>query len=120
MESRFPVALLPALDQVVAEQGPGARLFNEYTWGGWLIETRPDLPVFIDGRSEVYGDPQLERYAAINKAGPDAVTSLTDLGVTVALVKADSPLVADLAATGWQRTAGDDVGVVLVAPDTGR
>ena len=89
LEGRYPVALLPALDQVVAEQGPDARLFNEYTWGGWLIETRPDLPVFIDGRSEVYGDPQLERYAAIAEGGPDAVATLDELGVTVVLVKAD-------------------------------
>jgi hypothetical protein len=116
MESRYPVALLPALDQIVAEQGPDARLFNEYTWGGWLIETRPDVPVFIDGRSEVYGDPQLERYAAIADAGPDAVTTLTDLGVTVALVKADAPLAAELVAAGWHERAADDVARLLEAP----
>jgi hypothetical protein len=66
--SHYPVALLSALDEVIDEQ-VDARLFNEYTWGGWL-ETRPDLPVFIDGHSEVCGDPQLEPYAAITEAAP--------------------------------------------------
>ncbi len=116
IDNRYPTALLPALDEVVDEQGPGVRLFNEYTWGGWLIETRPDLPVFIDGRSEVYGDPQLERYAAIADAGPDAVTTLTDLGVSVALVKADAPLADELVAAGWRQRAADDVGRLLEAP----
>ena len=43
-------------------------------------------------------------------------TFLRGLGATVALVKADSPLVADLAAAGWRPVAGDAIGVVLVAP----
>ncbi|MET1232463.1 MAG: hypothetical protein ABWY52_06400, partial [Candidatus Limnocylindrales bacterium] len=93
-----------------------ARLFNEYTWGGWLIAERPDVPVFIDGRSEVYGDAQLERYAAIAEGGSDAAASLSDLGANVALVKADSPLVRDLVATGWREAGRDEVGVVLVTP----
>ena len=115
-DARYPTALLPALDAALAASGAEARLFNEYTWGGWLIAERPAVPVFIDGRSEVYGDPQLERYAAIADGGPDAIEALAGLGATVALVKADSPLVADLTAAGWQRQAGDDVGVLLVAP----
>ena len=115
-EARYPIALLPALDGAVEEMGPDARLFNEYTWGGWLIAERPAVPVFIDGRSEVYGDPQLERYAAIADGGSDAARTLAGLGATVALVTADSPLVADLAAAGWRHLAGDAIGVVLVAP----
>ncbi len=115
-ETRYPIALLPALDAAIAAQGPGARLFNEYTWGGWLIAERPDVPVFIDGRSEVYGDAQLERYAAIAEGGQGAIASLSYLGATVALVKADSPLVTDLVAAGWREAGRNDIGAVLVAP----
>jgi hypothetical protein len=112
---RYPVALLSALDGVSAEQGRALRLFNEYTWGGWLIAERPGLPVFIDGRSEVYGDAQLERYAGIAAGGPDAAATLADLGATVALVRADAPLADALVAAGWQERASDDVGRLLVA-----
>jgi hypothetical protein len=114
-EARYPTALLLALDDAMSLRG--ARLFNEYTWGGFLIDARPDMPVFIDGRSEVYGDAQLERYAAIAKGGPGAADALKGLGVDVVLVKGDSPLLgALLAAPGWRQLAGDDVGILLGYP----
>jgi hypothetical protein len=33
---------------------PIGPLWNEYRWGGYLIWTLPKVPVFIDGRAEVY------------------------------------------------------------------
>jgi hypothetical protein len=110
--ARYPTGLLSELDTVFAED-PDARLFNEYTWGGFLIAERPGIRVFIDGRNEVSGDVQLRRYADIADGGADAPGILARLGVTHALVKADSPLVTDLEAAGWTRIAGDAVGVLL-------
>ena len=35
---------------------PGSHLFNEYAWGGYLIDRLyPNTPVFIDGRADFYG-----------------------------------------------------------------
>jgi len=113
VEGTYPTALLPALDAAVAVD-PAVRIFNEYTWGGFLIAQRPDLPVFIDGRSEVYGDAQLERYSQIAAGGPSAPTTLQSLGVGLVLVKSDAPLARSLlAAGGWRKLAGDGVGVLL-------
>jgi hypothetical protein len=114
-DATYPTGLLSALDEAVAAD-PDPHLFNEYTWGGWLIAARPGLRVFIDGRSEVYGDVQLRRYADIADGGADAPGILAGLGVTHALVKADSLLVTDLEAAGWTRIAGDAVGVLLAGP----
>lgn len=33
---------------------PRCRLFNDYTWGGYLIWKAPGIPVFIDGRADIY------------------------------------------------------------------
>jgi hypothetical protein len=30
------------------------RIFNEYLWGGYLIWNDPELPVFIDGRADIF------------------------------------------------------------------
>jgi hypothetical protein len=117
-DARYPTALLPALDAALLAD-PGAHLFNEYTWGGFLIDARPDIPVFIDGRSEVYGDAQLERYAEIARGGSGAATTLATLGVDLVLVKADSPLARALLsafgplAAGWEVLAADGVGILL-------
>ena len=46
-------------------------MFNDYAFGGWLIfnGVRP----FIDGRSDMYGDDQLDRYLEIDAPTPAGV-----------------------------------------------
>ena len=41
---------------------PGRRIFNRYEWGGYIGEKRPDEPIFMDGRADVYGDDLLRMY----------------------------------------------------------
>ena len=112
-DARYPTGLLSALDEAVTAD-PDPHLFNEYTWGGFLIAARPGVRVFIDGRSEVYGDAQLARYAEIADGGADAAATLDDLGVDLVLVKADAPLAtALLESGGWRELERDVVGVLL-------
>jgi hypothetical protein len=32
----------------------GAHLFHDYAWGGYLIWHAPEVPVFIDGRADIF------------------------------------------------------------------
>jgi len=88
------------------------RLLNEYGWGGFLIE-RNILPVFIDGRSEVYGDAQLERYASIIHLQPGWQTTVDSLDLDIVLMPRASPLSAALEKNGWDLIARDSVAVLL-------
>ena len=63
----MPVA---AVDWIVAND-PGDRPFNTYSWGGYLGLRRTDTPVYIDGRSDIYGDGPIRAYA-------DAISLRTD------------------------------------------
>jgi hypothetical protein len=58
---QWPVELLPELRQQ-ADANPGAHIFNEYEYGGFLIYYTPELRVFVDDRCEVYGDQWLSEY----------------------------------------------------------
>ena len=40
-------------------QGP---LYNDFNWGGYLIWRLPDLPVAIDGRTNVHGDERVGHF----------------------------------------------------------
>ena len=51
--------------------GTQGRLFNAYDWGGYLIDTLPDVPVFVDGRSDLYGGAFLrDPYLFTASGGP--------------------------------------------------
>jgi hypothetical protein len=94
---------------------PSDRLLNEYGWGGFLIQ-RNILPVFIDGRSEVYGDAQLERYASIIHLEPGWRETIDRLGVNLVLMPRKAPLAVALDRDGWSVVARDSVGTLLKKP----
>lgn len=52
-----------ASDFVLRHQLPGP-LFNGFNWGGYLIWKLPNLPVAMDGRTNVYGGARTERNIA--------------------------------------------------------
>lgn len=53
----YPEAAVDVLVASGLDREPG---FNAYQWGGYLIWR--DLPVYIDGRADVYGDEFMEWY----------------------------------------------------------
>jgi hypothetical protein len=55
----MPVA---AVDWIIAND-PGDRPFNMYSWGGYLGLRVPEDPIFIDGRSDIYGDTPIRAFA---------------------------------------------------------
>ena len=61
-------------------------LFNDYDWGGFLIWSLPELPVAIDGRSNLYGDEAVERSIKTwgGQPGWDTDPDLLRAGVIIA------------------------------------
>jgi hypothetical protein len=112
LSSRYPVGAVASLEKL---DPPVARLFNQYDWGGYMIE-RGRTKVFIDGRSEVYGDEQLDRYGSIVHLRPRWSETLDSLGVDYLLMARNAPLVSALLRRGWTEIARDSVGSLLKSP----
>lgn len=102
---------LGALEFLKSESAAG-QLFNSYNWGGYLIYHAPELPVFIDGRTDLHRDI-LDEYASAAFGGPHwrSVFARHDIGI--ALIERDSPLAARLeAADDWRLAYQDAVASV--------
>lgn len=112
MAARYPVGMVSYLRSLV---NPSSRTFNEYSWGGFLIGNGI-TPVFIDGRSELYGDEQLVRYGRIIHLSAGWKETFDSLGIELAILRRDSPLASELSALGWSPAAGDSIGFVLRPP----
>jgi hypothetical protein len=82
---------------VLSARKDGARLFNEYHWGGYLIARNPELPVFIDGRADVHGDSLIDQYIQVTRLLPGWREVLNYHGVNLVLIERDKPLDAALA-----------------------
>ena len=107
----YPVAGAAYIEQ----HQRGARVFNLYEWGGYLIDRLyPHERVFIDGRADLHGD-LVPEYDAIVR-GKGWQQAFDRYSVTVALLPPQLPVVEQLRAAGWTTGYEDADQVVLVKP----
>lgn len=89
------------------------RVFNGYGFGGFLVFS--GIPVFIDGRADLYGDRLLERhFHALDANQPEKLPRLVDeYRVNWTLLQAGSPTASRLdSLPGWRRIYADKIAVV--------
>jgi len=100
----------------IREQRPPGPMFNSYNWGGYLIwHLWPDYPVFVDGRTDLYGDELLGQYLDVRFARPGFQEVLDEYGVNFVLTEADGFTDNFLALDdSWTLAYSDDVAVIYV------
>jgi len=103
---KYPVKAVAVLDGSGIE-----RVYNFYGWGGYLLFK--DVPVFIDGRADLYRNGLFKEYISATRGETDPVTLAESYGADGALALAGS--LEDYAfrgAPGWEEVYRDDVAVV--------
>jgi len=71
---------------------PGARMLNDYDWGGYLINELYPRKVFIDGRSDFYGAKLMNEFLTLSTVAPGWEEILEEHDIEVVLIKQGSPL----------------------------
>jgi hypothetical protein len=99
----------------IRENYPNARVFNDYAWGGYLIDSQYPQKVFIDGRPDMYGDAFVAEYMQVINLQPGWQAVLDKYGVDMAILKPNTPLARELA-TSWRTVFSGDVEVVFERP----
>ncbi|MBI4471539.1 MAG: hypothetical protein HY646_02650 [Acidobacteria bacterium] len=109
--SRFPVQAADFLER----QNPSDRVFASDQWGGYLIyRFAGERKVFIDGRSDFYGQGFLETYATVLNVKPGWQRVLEQYDVRFVLVPPDAALASALElSAGWKRVHADKVAAVF-------
>jgi hypothetical protein len=98
------------------EKSPEGRLFNSYNWGGYLLWTLPDYPVFIDGRTDLFDDTIIESWMQVIRAEGDWAQVLDNWGVKLVLLEPDYPLAGELRANHWRLLHEDEISVLFEKP----
>lgn len=92
-------------------------MFNSYNWGGYLMFAAPDYPVFVDGRTDLYGD-FVEVYRQIGFALGDWQSKLDKYGINMIVIERNSYLdVALRESSGWRLDYEDDLAVIWLRSD---
>ncbi len=108
----LPVAAVEHLQKTL----PEGAVFNSYNWGGYLVWALPQVKVFVDGRTDLYGDAFLTGdyvTAASGSTGWREVFERHD--VAWVFIEKDSGLAQMLRAEpGWRIDYEDALAVIFV------
>jgi hypothetical protein len=107
----FPVHAVDFLEQ----HNLGARVFAKDQWGGYLIyRFAGRARVFMDGRSDFYGQQFLETYAQVADVKPQWSAVLNQYDVRFVLIPPDHALASVLQLdSAWKRVYADSVAAVF-------
>ncbi len=100
----------------MAQAQPQGNLLNEYNWGGYIQWAQPGIRVFVDGRTDLFGDDVIGDWIVAVQAGEGWQKILTRREVGWVLLQPDRPLLAKLAENGWQRVYADEQAVIYAKP----
>lgn len=92
---------------------PEGPLFNSYNWGGYLLWSLPEYPVFVDGRADLYGDEILSQWWQVVNGEPAGWAVLERWDVRLILLEPDWPVVRELPARGWRELYRDETAVIF-------
>ncbi len=89
-------------------------LFNSYNFGGYLIYHLPDEPVFVDGRTDLYGDQFLQRQLQTAFGSEGWRETLDEYGIQLVMMEPVSGLTRQLRAEpGWTLEYEDEQAVIF-------
>ena len=103
LKSALPVAAVEHLDSLELQ----GNMFNSYNWGGYLMFHKPEYPVFIDGRSDLYRS-FLDEYYRIATARDGWQQALDRWRIGFAVIESNSGLAAALTSDQDWETAYQD------------
>jgi len=110
LERTFPVAAVNFIEEAGLADG---RIYNTYEWGGYLIWRR--IPVFIDGRTELYGNDFFNTYLQTIRVRENWQQPLDEMNVDLVLLRHNSALATVLQVSqDWQEVYSDDLARIFV------
>jgi len=109
-EQTYPVGAVEWL----REELPEGRLFSTYNWGGYLTWTLREYQVFVDGRTDLFGDEIISEWDKVMSANNGWQEILENRKISTILIDQDLSLVSDLRAAQWIEVYRDDTSVIFV------
>ncbi|MBN1439565.1 MAG: hypothetical protein JW929_09160 [Anaerolineales bacterium] len=100
----------------LAENPVQGRMFNSYNFGSYLLWYLPGIPVFVDGRTDLYDDEILSQYLTVIHAREGWREIMEQWRIEVVFVEVTAPIRQVLLSEGWTVLYQDDKAVILVLP----
>ena len=109
IESAYPVQAVQWLEV----HHPQGNMLSEYNWGGYLAWFARDYPVFVDGRTDLFGDDIINQWIQVVQANDGWQSVINKWNVKLILVQSDRPIVRLLDENGWKQLYKDNQSILF-------
>lgn len=106
----FPKEAIATLEN---EELTDFRCLNSYTWGGYISWKLPEMKIFIDGRTDLYGEKLIQDWIEMVNGGKAWKEKFEFYDINCVFLEADRPIINLLGDYGWQVIYSDDLSVVM-------
>jgi hypothetical protein len=89
------------------------RSLSEYSWGGYLIWHLPEEKVFVDGRTDLFGDEIIGEWRQVVQAEENMLEILNQWRVDRVVLMPTRPAVSALKNQGWVVVFQDRTSIIL-------
>lgn len=89
---------------------------NSYAWGGYLSWKIPDLKIFIDGRTDLYGEKIILDWLEMVNGGDDWYEDFEKYDINCVFLEKDQPIIVILEDSSWKKMFSDDQSIILLKP----
>ena len=94
------------------DKQPDGPLLNSYNWGGYLIWAARDYPVFVDGRTDLYGDEIIIQWLQMVNVEENWLELLEQWNIRLILLEPSWPITKVLEGEGWVLLYTDEIAVI--------
>jgi hypothetical protein len=112
LPSKWPVSAVAYIQQ--NPDGFRGNMFNQYVWGGYLMHTLPEHRVFVDGRTDFYGEALIRQFDATASLSTNWMDALVQYNVSWTLMPTTHRLNLALALLpGWKCVYSNQVATIF-------
>lgn len=102
-----------ALQVIRSDDLTDERCLNSYAWGGYISWNLPEMKIFIDGRTDLYGEEIIQDWLSMINAADNWQEEFENYNITCVLLEKNYQIIDQLINRSWNVHYEDDLSILL-------
>jgi len=102
-----------AMDYLAENGLLNGNVLNSYAWGGYLNWKDPELLVFVDGRTDLFGEKIIKDWTTMVSAKSGYELLFDEYNIQWVFLEKENPIIEKLIQQGWTTNFTDQLSVIL-------
>lgn len=112
-EKNFPFQAVRNIDP---DEYMNRNLLNSYAWGGYISWYQPAIKVYVDGRTDLFGDDIILDWITMVNADSGWENLFNNYQIEWVILENDRPIIKELRINQWELVYQDNLSIIMKKP----